>query len=71
MEAFVVDIAEILEEKGNKHGLDVSNVGGFNESVFANLDKSFIYDLKDVMSLKHMNSNEINLTGSIPLQLNI
>jgi hypothetical protein len=57
MEAFVVDIAQILEEKGNKHGLDVSNVGGFNESVFANLDKSFIYDLKDVMSIKHMNSN--------------
>jgi hypothetical protein len=39
-----------LDKNSLNNGLDVSNVGGFDEEVFNRLDESYIHDLKDVMS---------------------
>lgn len=48
--SYVDEIVETLEEIGQMRGLDVSNVGGFNHDVFMNLDKSYINDLKEVLT---------------------
>lgn len=45
------EIVESLDSGGvHGGGLDVSNVGGFDEGVFNRLDVSYIHDLKEVLS---------------------
>lgn len=48
--SYFQEIVDCLDKNSLNNGLDVSNVGGFDEEVFNRLDESYIHDLKDVMS---------------------
>lgn len=53
-----------MEKVDDTHGLDVSNVGEFEKNVFDKLDKSYINDLKDVLTNSICSDKSIGNEGS-------